>query len=449
MVMEGNIRKEALEILLRIEKSGSYSHLLIDQAIQQGKIAKIDEQLLTEIVYGTLERKLTLDYYLAPFIQKQKKLQDWVRMLLRMSVFQMEYLDNVPTYAIINEAVEIAKQKGHKGIANVVNGVLRNVQRQGVRDLNLIEDKVERLAIATSHPLWLVRRWVAEYGFEITKEMCERNVTKKPLHLRVNRLKNNREAVLQALEAADIEASASPYIEEGIVVTKGNVLKTNLLQTGDITIQDHSSMFAAKSLDVTPQMQVLDTCSAPGGKATYIAELMDNEGKVYAYDLHKNKIKLIDKNVKRLGLTNVNTQAQDARTLSEVHEEKSFDRIIVDAPCTGLGVLRSKADIKYNKQEKDIDNLQQVQLAILNEVAPLLKDNGKLVYSTCTVNKTENNDLVKSFLNEHKEYEVDEAYVKQAAEQLGEKALITAEGVQLFPQTMNADGFFITRFVKK
>ncbi|HLR41820.1 MAG TPA: 16S rRNA (cytosine(967)-C(5))-methyltransferase RsmB [Pseudogracilibacillus sp.] len=447
--MEGNIRKEALEILLRIEKSGSYSHLLIDQAIQQGKIAKIDEQLLTEIVYGTLERKLTLDYYLAPFIQKQKKLQDWVRMLLRMSVFQMEYLDNVPTYAIINEAVEIAKQKGHKGIANVVNGVLRNVQRQGVRDLNLIEDKVERLAIATSHPLWLVRRWVAEYGFEITKEMCERNVTKKPLHLRVNRLKNNREAVLQALEAADIEASASPYIEEGIVVTKGNVLKTNLLQTGDITIQDHSSMFAAKSLDVTPQMQVLDTCSAPGGKATYIAELMDNEGKVYAYDLHKNKIKLIDKNVKRLGLTNVNTQAQDARTLSEVHEEKSFDRIIVDAPCTGLGVLRSKADIKYNKQEKDIDNLQQVQLAILNEVAPLLKDNGKLVYSTCTVNKTENNDLVKSFLNEHKEYEVDEAYVKQAAEQLGEKALITAEGVQLFPQTMNADGFFITRFVKK
>src|SRR5699024_4143970 len=133
--------------------------------------------------------------------------------------------------------------------------------------------------------------------------------------------------------------------------------------------------------------------------------------------------------------------------LSEVHEEKSYDRIIVDAPCTGLDVLRSKADIKYNKQEKDIDNLQQVQLAILNEVAPLLKDNGKLVYSTCTVNKTENNDLVKSFLNEHKEYEVDEAYVKQAAEQLGEKALITAEGVQLFPQTMNADGFFITRFV--
>src|SRR5699024_6801598 len=363
MVMEGNIRKEALEILLRIEKSGSYSHLLIDQAIQQGKIAKIDEQLLTEIVYGTLERKLTLDYYLAPFIQKQKKLQDWVRMLLRMSVFQMEYLDNVPTYAIINEAVEIAKQKGHKGIANVVNGVLRNVQRQGVRDLNLIEDKVERLAIATSHPLWLVRRWVAEYGFEITKEMCERNVTKKPLHLRVNRLKNNREAVLQALEAADIEASASPYIEEGIVVTKGNVLKTNLLQTGDITIQDHSSMFAAKSLDVTPQMQVLDTCSAPGGKATYIAELMDNEGKVYAYDLHKNKIKLIDKNAKRLGLTNIETQAQDARALSEVHEEKTFDRIIVDAPCTGLGVLRSKADIKYNKEAKDIDNLQQVQLA--------------------------------------------------------------------------------------
>src|SRR5699024_9587631 len=237
--------------------------------------------------------------YLAPFIQKQKKLQDWVRMLLRMSVFQMEYLDNVPTYAIINEAVEIAKQKGHKGIANVVNGVLRNMQRQGVRDVSLIEDKVERLATATSHPTWLVNRWISEYGFDVTKEMCELNVTKKPLHLRVNRLKNSREAILQELQAADIEASASPYIEEGIVVTKGNVLKTNLLQTGEVTIQDHSSMFAAKSLDVKPEMNVLDTCSAPGGKATYIAELMDNAGKVYAYDLHKNKVKLIDKNAKR------------------------------------------------------------------------------------------------------------------------------------------------------
>lgn len=447
--MEGNIRKEALEILLRIEKSGSYSHLLIDQAIQQEKIAKIDEQLLTEIVYGTLERKLTLDYYLAPFIQKQKKLQDWVRMLLRMSVFQMEYLDNVPTYAIINEAVEIAKQKGHKGIANVVNGVLRNVQRQGVRELALIEDETERLAIATSHPIWLVNRWINEYGFEVTKEMCEFNMTKKPLYLRVNRLRNSREAILEKLQAADIEASASPYIEESIVVTKGNVLKTNLLQAGEVTIQDHSSMFAAKSLDVTPEMNVLDTCSAPGGKATYIAELMANEGKVYAYDLHKNKVKLIDKNAKRLGLTNIETRAQDARALRELHEEKSFERIIVDAPCTGLGVLRSKADIKYNKEEKDIDNLQRVQLAILHEVAPLLKDNGKLVYSTCTVNKTENNDVVKSFLSEHPKYEVDEAYVMQVAEQLGEKALITAEGVQLFPQTMNADGFFITRFVKK
>lgn len=447
--MEGNIRKEALEILVRIEKSGSYSHLLIDQAIQQEKVAKIDEQLLTEIVYGTLERKLTLDYYLAPFIQKQKKLQDWVRMLLRMSVFQMEYLDNVPTYAIINEAVEITKQKGHKGIANVVNGVLRNVQRQGVRELALIEDEVERLAITTSHPLWLVNRWISEYGFDVTKEMCEVNMTKKPIHLRVNQLKNNREAILQQLQAADIVASASSFIEEGIVITKGNVLKTNLLQTGDVTIQDHSSMFAAKSLDVAPQMQVLDTCSAPGGKTTYLAELMDNEGKIYAYDLHQNKIKLIDKNAKRLHLTNIETKAKDARTLREIHEEKSFDRIIVDAPCTGLGVLRSKADIKYNKQEKDIDNLQQVQLAILNEVAPLLKDDGKLVYSTCTVNKTENNDVVKSFLNEHQEYIVDEAYLRQAAEQLGEKALITAEGLQLFPQTMNADGFFITRFVKK
>lgn len=449
MKMQGNIRKEALEILLRIEKSGSYSHLLIDQAIGQEKLAKIDEQLLTEIVYGTLERKLTLDYYLAPFIEKQKKLQDWVRVLLRMSVFQMEYLDNVPTYAIIHEAVEIAKQKGHKGIANVVNGVLRNVQRQGVRQVALIEDDAERLAIATSHPKWLVETWIKEYGYDVTKEMCERNIEKKPLYLRVNRLKTDRMSVLKKLEAANIEAEPSPFIEEAIIVNKGNVLKTDLVQTGAITIQDYSSMFAAQSLDVASGMIVLDTCSAPGGKAGYIAEMMDNKGRVYAYDLHKNKVKLIEKNAKRLALTNIVARAKDARNLSELHEAGSFDRIIVDAPCTGLGVLRSKADIKYNKKPEDITNLQEVQLAILQAVAPLLKNDGKLVYSTCTVNKTENNKVVALFLQEDPSFTVDQVYLEEVKEQLGASALISAEGVQLFPQTLNSDGFFITRLIKK
>lgn len=449
MKMQGNIRKEALEILLRIEKSGSYSHLLIDQAIEQEKLAKIDEQLLTEIVYGTLERKLTLDYYLAPFIEKQKKLQDWVRVLLRMSVFQMEYLDNVPTYAIIHEAVEIAKQKGHKGIANVVNGVLRNVQRQGVRQVALIEDDAERLAIATSHPKWLVETWIKEYGYDVTKEMCERNIEKKPLYLRVNRLKTDRMSVLKKLEAANIEAEPSPFIEEAIIVNKGNVLKTDLVQTGAITIQDYSSMFAAQSLDVASGMNVLDTCSAPGGKAGYIAEMMDNKGRVYAYDLHKNKVKLIEKNAKRLALTNIVARAKDARNLSELHEAGSFDRIIVDAPCTGLGVLRSKADIKYNKKPEDITNLQEVQLAILQAVAPLLKNDGKLVYSTCTVNKTENNKVVALFLQEDPSFTVDQVYLEEVKEQLGASALISAEGVQLFPQSLNSDGFFITRLIKK
>lgn len=447
--MEESIRKVALEILLRIEKSGSYSHLMINQVIDKGKVAKIDEQLLTEIVYGTLERKLTLDYYIAPFLQKQKKLADWVRVLLRMSVFQMEYLDKVPTYAIINEAVEIAKQKGHKGIANLVNGVLRNVQRQGLPSLDLIENEIERLAVATSHPLWLVERWIDEYGFERTKEMCEINNTNKPIQVRVNLCKTDREKMLKGLADEGIEAKPSSTVKEGIRIQKGNILKTSFLQDGYVTIQDESSMLAAKSLDVSPNMTVLDTCSAPGGKVTYLGELMKNTGSIHAYDLHENKVKLITKNAERLGLTNIIAAAHDAKTLSQRYDQETFDRIIVDAPCTGFGVIRSKADIKYNKDARDIDHLKEVQLAILDEIAPLLKKEGMLVYSTCTVNKTENNEVVREFLSAHPSYAVDQAYIQSLHQVVGEKALVTAEGIQLFPQTMNADGFFITRFIKQ
>ena len=441
------VRRLALDLIVRIEKEGSFSHLLISQVIQREKLGPQDERLLTEIVYGTIERKLTLDYYLKPFIRSPKKVTDWVMSLLRMSVFQLEFLDKVPEYAVIHEAVEIAKQKGHKGIASFVNGVLRNVVRKGVPNTNEITDPLEKISIETSHPRWLVERWSDQYGLETTKEMCETNLLKKPVSLRVNQLQISREEVIEQLQNEGITSQASPYIKDGIIIQQGNILKTTLLSDGLVTVQDQSSMLASKLLQAEPDLHVLDACSAPGGKATYIGELMKDQGTIHAYDLHKNKLKLIENNAKRLGLTNIKVGQSDARKLQEVHQKESFDRILVDAPCSGLGVIRSKPDIKYNKRPEDIYKLHEVQVSILEHVAPLLKKGGKLVYSTCTVDKHENEEVVRVFLHSNKNFTVDESF-KVEVKELLPNGYFTKFGLQLFPQTIQSDGFFMTRLIK-
>lgn len=445
-----NVRSVALDLLMRIEKEGSFSHLLISQAIKQGKVSPQDENLLTEIVYGTLEHQLTLDYYLEPFIRSQKKLPDWVRMLLRMSLFQMHYLDHVPAYAVINEAVDIAKERGHRGISGVVNGVLRNIQRKGVPSTDTITDPLKKIAIETSTPEWLVKRWATNYGIDTTRKMCEINVTKKPIAVRVNRLRSTREEVLTMLKEQHIEASASPLVSDGIIIEKGNIFKTDLLQRGFITVQDESSMLATVMLDVAPGMRVLDTCSAPGGKVTHIGEYMENEGDVFAHDLHQNKLKLISDHAKRLGISNIAVTQSDARNLQNVYEKMSFDRILIDAPCSGLGVIRAKPDIKYSKQPSDMEKLHDIQLKILHHVAPLLKKGGKLIYSTCTVDTMENEEVVKRFIQNEPEFEVDDSFLEEVETLFAQKeANITPYGLQLFPQTIGSDGFFMTRIKRK
>ncbi|MEI3606687.1 16S rRNA (cytosine(967)-C(5))-methyltransferase RsmB [Pseudogracilibacillus sp. SE30717A] len=447
MQKEQNVRYIALDLLLRIEKEGSFSHLLLSQMIHKSKLSEQDERLLTEIVYGTMERKMTLDYYLTPFIQTPKKVTDWVMTLLRMSVFQLQFLDKIPAYAVIDESVEIAKHKGHRGIASFVNGILRNMLRKGVPALDKIPDPILQLSISTSHPKWLVERWVDQYGFDLTKQMCETNVTKKPISIRINRLRTTREQILDRLKDEGITAEGSPYCKDGIIIRNGNILKTNLIAEGLITVQDQSSMLASRTLQVEQNMQVLDTCSAPGGKATYLGELMNNKGTIHSYDLHKNKLKLIENNASRLGLTNIQVGQCDARSLQTVYKPETFDRILVDAPCSGLGVIRTKPDIKYNKNVEDINKLHDIQFAILEHIAPLLKKDGKIVYSTCTVDTTENEEVVRQFIKKHSNFYVDKTFLDELSIH-SENARITEFGIQLFPHTIQSDGFFITRLEK-
>jgi 16S rRNA (cytosine967-C5)-methyltransferase len=446
---KNDLRNSILEILIRIEKDTGYSHLLIDQEIRSRNIPLKDQGLLTEIVYGTLQHKIRLDYYLEHFIDKKKKLDLWVRVLLRMSLYQMVFLDRIPDHAIIHEAVEIAKSRGHKGISSLVNGVLRTAQRKGVPSIDQIEDNTKRLAVETSHPDWLVRRWIKAYGYETTAEMCRANTAHKPLSVRVQPIKISREEAIHKLTEQGYQVRTSSFSGQGIIIDKGNILHSDLFKQGFVTIQDQSSMLVAEMLKVSPEMQVLDACSAPGGKVTHIAEKMENKGSIHAYDLHKKKIKLIDRKAGDLQLNIINAEARDARKLQEVHQQESFDRILVDAPCSGLGVIRGKPEIRYHKEENDIRRLADIQLDILEAVAPLLKQNGLLVYSTCTVDKEENEEVVKKFLNNNTDFIIDENFFEELPSMLKTSIGISDYGLQLFPQLFDTDGFYLTRLMKK
>lgn len=442
-----NVRETALELLEAVEKNQAYSNLLLNSAIEKNKIEKKDTGLLTELIYGTLQRRMTLDFYLDPFIKNNRKLEKWVLQLLRMTLYQMVYLDRVPDRAAIFEAVEIAKRRGHKGITGVVNAVLRNIQRQGLPSLDTIVDPAEKLATETSHPAWLVKRWISQFGYEKTKEMCEMNLTAPLQTARVNVTRISVEECLMQLEAEGFLVEASPIIPEAIKCLRGNLASSNAFKEGLLTIQDESSMLAAYALGVKKEDKVLDACAAPGGKSTHIAEKLNNSGNVLSLDLHQHKVKLIAENAGRLGLTNIEAKKLDSRTIQEHIEPETFDSILLDAPCSGLGVMRRKPDMKYTKREEDLSRLQQIQLDLLEAVSPLVKKGGTIVYSTCTVDREENQETVKLFLEKNSGFEGDNSFADRMPEAV--RPLIKGYDIQILPQDFGSDGFYIACLQRK
>lgn len=444
-----NVRELVVDILLQIEKNQAYSNLLLNQSIKRSHIPQKDVGLLTEIVYGSIQRKITLDYFLKPFLKNPQKVQDWVLVLLRSTLYQMHFLTRIPDHAAIFEAVEIAKKRGHKGIASMVNGVLRSIQREGVPSFDEIKDSVERLSIEMSFPLWLVQRWTNQFGFEETKLLCESTLQPPSSTARVNVAKISMEELLAKLEGEGIAGSPGDLAEDAIKVEKGNLALSNSYSEGLITVQDESSMLVAVALGPKPGEYILDSCAAPGGKTTHIAELMKNSGKVISVDLHEHKVKLIDEQVNRLQLSNVETMAMDSRKLETKYKKETFDRILVDAPCSGLGVIRRKPDIKYQKKEQDIHHLSTIQSTILSSVAPLLKKGGTLVYSTCTMDKEENEEVVKKFLVDHTDYELDVEFINRLPKKIREQTTIKDGQIQILPHHFGTDGFFISCLRKR
>lgn len=445
-----NIKKSsrylAVDILNKVEASQAFSNIVLNDVLKQNKLSPEDTRFLTELVYGVIQNKLKLDYQLNPFIRKQKKIDGWVMQLLRISLYQITLLDKIPMHAIVNEAVNIAKVRGNRGISGFVNGVLRAIERQGVRSVSDISDPIEKLSIMYSYPEWIVTLLSEEVGMEETEKILDSLSDKARLSLRVNTTLMSLESVQKQLELEGFETEKSKVSENGLICLRGLPVKSSLFKDGIITIQDESSMLVAEALQVESGDAVLDACAAPGGKTTHIATYLDKSqgGQVTALDLHEKKIRKIRENADRLGFADIIiTNAMDARKAAETFENESFDKILIDAPCSGLGLMRRKPDIRYQKKLTDIQALQKVQLDILTSVAPLLKKGGRLVYSTCTITRKENDDVVEAFLSEQSSFEIEPVYRKNTEIRLSDNGFL-----HLYPHRYHTDGFFIASLRK-
>ncbi|MFD1393604.1 16S rRNA (cytosine(967)-C(5))-methyltransferase RsmB [Lacticaseibacillus jixianensis] len=439
-------RTLAVKILTRVATQGSYANLALDAELKKNQLEDRDAALATNLVYGVIQHGLTLDYYLKPFV-KDRKLDPWVHALLQTAVYQLVYLDRIPARAIFNESTKIAKKMGNLGVGQYVTAILRNLQRSEVPDLTKLTPPAKRLSITYSVPEWLAAKLADQLGEAKTEAIFKTINQPAAASLRVNTTKTTPQALAKALAPEFPSIRESALTPVGLVADGGFLAGTKAFAEGQYTIQDESSMLVAPSLDLQPGSRVLDACAAPGGKTTHIAQSLDpaQGGAVVALDLHPHKVRLIEQNAKRLGLADrVHAQAMDAREAGDHFDAASFDRILVDAPCSGLGLMRRKPEVRYTKRPADLTQLPTIQLAILNAVAPLLKVNGRLTYSTCTMVEEENQGVVRQFLAAHPDFEQVAVPVDQP--------LAFAHGapaLQLFPDDYGTDGFFIASFVRK
>ncbi|CDE90739.1 sun protein [Clostridium sp. CAG:389] len=431
-------REVALKVLYKIDKEQAYSNIELNEQIRQNR-KNLDEKdigLISELVYGVTTWRLTLDEIIKKYSKiKLKKISPWIINILRMGIYQIIFLDKIPKSAAVNESVNLAKRYGHSSSSNFVNAILRKVEKTDYDDFFEIEDDIDRISKTTSMPKWIVEELVKENGIKIAEQICKNSNLKPNITIRVNRLKIAKKELIQKLEQKGIECK-EPENEEMntqdfLILSKvKNIENLQEFKDGFFTIQDLSAGQTAKILDPRPVEMVLDACSAPGGKTTYLAELMENKGKIKAWDIHEHRTKLVEQNANRLGINIIETQVKDATQYDKNLDEK-FDKILLDVPCLGIGVIKRKPDIKWQRKPEDIEEITLIQRKILENCSKYLKKGGTLVYSTCSILKEENEEIVIKFLSENKQFEID-----------GENM------VNILPNK-EKDGFFICKIYRK
>lgn len=443
-----NPREVAADAFMEIIYEGAFNNEAIKRFLKKnGAMDKRDKALVTELVNGSLRNIIYIDHCLNEFSSvKTEKMKPWILTVLRQGAYQILFMDRIPDSAVCNEAVNLASSRGFKNLKGFVNGVLRTVSRS--KNNIPLPDKEKEvskyLSVKYSFPEWIVKMWASMYGYEETERLCAASNAAPKLCISVNTLKITAEELKDRLEKEGMEVAYSKYFEDSLIIKKtDNIAFSPAFNEGLFHIQDESSLLAVKVLDAKKGERIADVCAAPGGKSFSVAERMENCGYVLSGDVYEHKAELIKDGAKRLGIDIIDAVKRDAALKTE---SEKFDRVLVDAPCSGLGLIRKKPDIKLTKTGNDIDELINIQREILAASADLVKDGGVLLYSTCTICKKENMGNMKWFEDnfDFKFTDISE-YIPENME------CDTARSgyVSLLPSKHETDGFFIAKFVKK
>lgn len=432
-------RQLVMKLLVKMSRNQAYSNILLDDALSKSDLSAQDKKFSAALFYGVSERIITLDRIIEKYSSKRSdKLSDEVRAILRMGIYQLLYMDSVPESAAVNESVKLAKDNRNPAVAGFINALLRSFIRDG-KKLPQGKNKLESLSYEYSSPQWLIEKWLNDYGEDATRSILRTSLGRAPITIRVNTTRITADELITELEKETVSANLCEIDNACLeILNTSSIEKLDAYKKGLFHVQDISSQLCVRALGASDGDTVLDLCSAPGGKAFTIAEIMHNKGELFAYDLHEKRAQLIWNGAKRLGLDMIKAGTNNAKEFNEkVH---LGDRILCDVPCSGLGVIRRKPEIKF-KNPADFDNLPAIQYEILCTSWKYLKEGGELIYSTCTLNKAENDDVVDRFISEHTDCKKS-VLLPELGGPFGDcKATV-------FPSFCNSDGFFMAKLKK-
>ena len=459
IIMIDKTREIALKILYKIDKEKAYSNIVLNEMINQNKkeLTNKDIGLISEIVYGTTTWKLTLDEIIKKYSKiKLKKISPWILNILRMGIYQIVFLDKIPKSAAVNESVNLAKRYGHKSSSNFVNAILRKVTVKDYEEFFQLKDDIQRISITNSMPIWIIEELAKQLGdIKKVEEIAINSNLRPHLSIRINNLKtaenkNIEQELIKKLEEKNIEVKQGLLEDFLILKNAKNIENMEEFRQGLFTIQDETAGLIPIILNPNKTDVILDACSSPGGKTTYLAEMMENQGIIEAWDIHEHRTKLVENTARRLGITNIETKVNDATIYDEKYKEK-FDKILLDVPCLGLGVLKRKPDIKWQKSKEDVEEITKTQKQILENCSRYLKKGGELVYSTCSILKEENENIINNFLKVHENFYTEKINIEENKKIKNKeffKKYITNDNCLQVYQNKETDGFFICKLKK-
>ena len=440
-----DVRYIAYKVLYRVLYEDAYSAIAINNAVRDEKLSGVDVSFMSALVYGVLERKLTLEYIIRRYSSiRIKKIEKKTLVVLHLGVYQLIYMDKVPDSAAVNESVKLCKRLGLHKSAGFVNAILRNMIRADkAYELPDKSDTVKYLSVVYSCPENLVTEFISDYGIELTETILKGFIGRPPVTVRVNTLKTDKQTLVRRLKDQGIEVEEVPFLDNTLKLSNtGSLEKIPQFASGQFFVEDAASQLCAEILGAKPGENIADVCAAPGGKSFYSAIRMCNTGKVCSYDVHEHKLRLIESAAKKLGIDIIETAVRDASSSADLPK---CDRILCDVPCSGLGILRRKPEIRY-KTDTNIDILTKLQYSILCMSAANLPTDGVLVYSTCTLRKAENHDIIKRFLSEHADFTAEPIKLPDGIEHRIDEP---DNCLTLLPGVYDTDGFFIAKLGRR